>query len=220
MHFQLRLYSKTFEAWTYWRLMPIIYPYWHAMVYPKLSYWSKYAFTVYPLLISGSLAETSFYKSNTRYILVMFLHMAIKMFKKIEQRSTNVRTLLNLNFLIFTITSTSLRYVVLKLFQPDGGTLSSLFKHFSISGHRHSLMASSLNHLHHTCSSLEWDHTWIFFVLYPLAWAISRNLWPVATSLISFSFYWLSLIALHLWLTEMFWYCTCVLCLIISWFAL
>ena len=97
-------------------------------------------FTVYPLLISVSLTETSFYESNTRSLLVSFLHMAINMFKKIEQRSTNVHKPLDLIFLIFAITST--RYVVLQLFKPDGGTLSSLFKHFSISLQRHSLMAS------------------------------------------------------------------------------
>ena len=110
-------------------------------------------FTVYPLLISVSLTDTSNYESNTISFLVSFLHMAINMFKKIEQRSTNVRKPLNLIFLIIAITSN--RYFVLKLFKPDGGTLSSLFKHFYISWHGHSLMNSSLNHLHHTDSSLE-----------------------------------------------------------------
>ena len=88
-------------------------------------------FTVYHLLISVSLTETIFYESNTISILVSFLHMSINMFKKIEQRSTYVHKLLNLIFLICAITSN--RYVVLELFKPDGGTLSSLFKHFSIS---------------------------------------------------------------------------------------
>ena len=101
-------------------------------------------FTEYPLLISVS----SFYESNTVSFLVSFFHMAINMFIKIEQRSTYVRKPLNLIVLICAITST--RYVVLKLFKPDGGTLSSLFKHFSSSWHRYSLMASSLKHLHHT----------------------------------------------------------------------
>ena len=102
-------------------------------------------FTVYPLFISVSLTETSFYESNTISFFVAFFHMAINMFKKIEQRSTYVHTPLNLIFLICNITSNS--YVVLKLFQPDGGTQSSLCKHFSISWHRHSLMASSFNHI-------------------------------------------------------------------------
>ena len=105
-------------------------------------------FTVNPLLISESLTEISFYESNTVSFLVSFFHMAINMFKKIEQRSTYVRKPFNLIVLICAITSN--RYVVLKLFKPDGGTLSSLFKHFSSSWHRYSLMASSLNHLHHT----------------------------------------------------------------------
>ena len=48
-------------------------------------------FTVYPLLISVSLTEISFYESNTVSFLVSFFHMAINMFKKIEQRSTYVR---------------------------------------------------------------------------------------------------------------------------------
>ena len=89
-------------------------------MYPQLI---KIGFTVYRLLISVSLIETSFYESNTISTLVSFLHMAINMLKNIEQRSTNVRKPLNLIILILVITST--RYVVLKLFKSDGGTLSS-----------------------------------------------------------------------------------------------
>ena len=85
-------------------------------------------FTVHPIFISVSLTETSFYHSNTISFLVSFFHMAINMLKKIEQRSTYVSKPLNLIFLICAITSN--RYIVLKLFKPHGGTLSSLFKHF------------------------------------------------------------------------------------------
>ena len=118
-------------------------------IFPAIKLIQK-GFTVYPLLISVSLIETSFYESKHNSFLVSFLHMSINMFKKIEQRSTNERKPLNLIFLICAITSNM--YVVLK---PDGGTLSSLFKHFSIPWHRHSLMASSINHLRYTGSSLE-----------------------------------------------------------------
>ena len=84
-------------------------------------------FTVYPLLISVSLTETSFYESNTISFLVSFFHMSINMFKKIEQRSTNVRKPLNLIFLICAITSK--RYVVLKIFKPDGHCSNTFIFH-------------------------------------------------------------------------------------------
>ena len=108
-------------------------------------------FTVYPLLISVSLIETSFMNQTQDLFLFLFLHMAINMLKKIDQRATNVRKPLNLIILIFAITST--RYGAFMLFKPDGGTLSSQFKDFfSISWHMQSLMASLLNHFHHTGS--------------------------------------------------------------------
>ena len=62
-------------------------------------------FAVETLLISLSLTYSSFYESNTRCFLVSFLHIASNMFKKIEQRSTNVRKPLNLIFLTIVITS-------------------------------------------------------------------------------------------------------------------
>ena len=88
-------------------------------------------FIVDLLLLYESLTEPSLYESNTRSILVAFLHMPSNMFKKVEQKSVNVRKTLIRTFLTFAITST--RYVVLMLFQAEGGTISSLFKHFSIS---------------------------------------------------------------------------------------
>ena len=49
-------------------------------------------FTVYHLLISVSLIETSFMNQTQDLFLILFLHMAINMLKKIDQRATNVRT--------------------------------------------------------------------------------------------------------------------------------
>ena len=83
------------------------------------------------LLLSVSLTELSLYESNTSLIFVSFLHMASNMFKKVGQKSANVRKPLILFFLTFGIPST--RYVVLVLFQPGCGTISSLVKQFPIS---------------------------------------------------------------------------------------
>ena len=127
LHFQSRLFSKTFEVWLYWRLKPRIYPCWQAVVYPI-----SIGFIVDLVLLSVSLTEPSLFKSNTSSIFVSFLHMASNMFKKVEQKSANVRKLLTLIFLTFAITSTM--YVVLLLFQPEGGTISSLVKHFPFHG--------------------------------------------------------------------------------------
>ena len=80
------------------------------------------------LFISVSLTKPSLYESNTSSIFVSFLHMASNMFKKVEQKSANDRKPLVLIFLTFVIRST--RHVVLILFQPEGGTISSLVKHF------------------------------------------------------------------------------------------
>ena len=91
-------------------------------------------FIVDLLLRSVSSTEPSLYESNTRSILVAFLHMASNMFKKDEQKSVNVRKTLILIFLSFAITSA--RYFVVMLVQPEGGTISSMFKHFSIPWHR------------------------------------------------------------------------------------
>ena len=106
--------------------MPRMYPCWQAVVYPI-----SICFIVNLLLLIVSLTEPFLFESNTHSIFVSFLHMASNMFKKVEQKSANVRKPLILIFLTFGITST--RYVVLILFQPEGGTISSLVKHFSIS---------------------------------------------------------------------------------------
>ena len=73
--------------------------------------------------------------------------MASNMFKKVEQRSANVRKPWIIIFLTSAITST--RYVVIMLFQPEGGitNVQTLF-HFMT-------LAFSFNHLHQTGSLLE-----------------------------------------------------------------
>ena len=128
LHFQSRLFSKTFEVWLYWRLMSRMYPCWQAVVYLI-----SIGFIADLLLLSVSLTELSLYESNTSLIFVSFLHMASNMFKKVGQKSANVRKPLILFFLTFGIPST--RYVVLVLFQPGCGTISSLVKQFPISWH-------------------------------------------------------------------------------------
>ena len=102
------------------------------------------------LLLSVFLTEPSLYESNARSIFVAFLHMASNMFKKVEQRSANVRKPWILIFLTFAITST--RYVVIMLFQPEGVHCSNIFPFHDI---EHSKLASSFNHLHQTGSLLE-----------------------------------------------------------------
>ena len=96
--------------------MPRMYPCLQAVVHPI-----PIGFIVDLLLLSVSLTEPSLFESNTSSIFVSFLHMARNMFKKLKQKSANVRKPLTLIFLIFAITST--RYVVLLLFQPEGGTI-------------------------------------------------------------------------------------------------